>query len=255
MSIDLVRLLDVLQQLLWPLIRTGAFMLSAPLFAVEALNVRFRVAMAVVLAVFMFGQVPLPQQDLLGLAGLAMVGAEVLVGVVLGLCLQVVTAAVAVAGAAVSNAMGLSFANIVDPALGNIPVVSQLFVVIATLVFLGLDGHLLLVGLLLDSFRGIPVGSYPDLAVWFDLMAAWTPLIFIAGLGLALPVVVSLLMINLGLGIITRAAPAMNIFSIGFPALLLSGMLFLYFAMPGIFSGTSSLWLQALDTARLLMGG
>jgi flagellar biosynthetic protein FliR len=255
MSIELVGLLSLLERLVWPLLRIGAFLLTSPLFSIDAFSVRLRVAMAVVLAVFVLETIPVPELEMLGAEGLAAAVSEVFTGFVLGLCLQIVSAALALGGAAISNSMGLSFANIVDPAMGNIPVISQLFIVLATMVFLGMNGHLLLVGLLLESFSAIPVGTFPDAGAWYDIMLRWSPAIFAAGLGLALPVVIALLVINLGLGIVTRAAPAMNIFSVGFPALLIGGFVFLFFALPGLSTGIQTLWSRALETASLLLGG
>ena len=179
---------------------------------------------------------------------------EVFIGIMMGFTLQIVTAAFTVGGSFISNSMGLSFANIVDPAMGNVPVISQFFILLATLIFLAMNGHLMLMQVLIGSFIAVPIGNYPDLSGWFDILWLWTPQVFIAGVALGLPVVIALLVINMGLGIVTRAAPAMNIFSIGFPALLAGGLIFLLVALPGIGTVMEALWSEGVMTISTLLG-
>jgi len=159
---ELATLMTLLQQFLWPFIRIGAFLLVSPLYSIESFTVRLRVALAMILTLFTLANVMVPQSMPFDASSVGLILGEILVGALLGFSLQVVNSALAIGGAAISNAMGLSFANIVDPALGNIPVVSQFFVIFATLIFLGLDGHLQLIRLLIDSFTLLPIGELPD---------------------------------------------------------------------------------------------
>jgi flagellar biosynthetic protein FliR len=251
---ELTTLMNLLQQFLWPFIRIAAFLLASPLYAIEAFTVRLRIALAMMLTLFAVDNVPLSANLPFDAASIGIILSEILVGALLGFSLQVVNAALAIGGAAISNAMGLSFANIVDPALGNIPVISQFFVIFATLIFLGLDGHLQLISLLLESFTLLPLGELPDFARWYDLLVLWFPEMFVFGLSLGLPVAIALLLMNLGLGMVARSAPAMNIFSIGFPALLLCGMVFLFLSLPGLAAGIEIMWVRSLDTAGTLLG-
>jgi flagellar biosynthesis protein FliR len=251
---ELATLMTLLQQFLWPFIRIGAFLLVSPLYSIESFTVRLRVALAMILTLFTLDNVMVPQSMPFDASSVGLILGEILVGALLGFSLQVVNSALAIGGAAISNAMGLSFANIVDPALGNIPVVSQFFVIFATLIFLGLDGHLQLIRLLIDSFTLLPIGELPDFGRWYDVLVVWLPEMFVFGLSLALPVAISLLLMNLGLGLVTRAAPAMNIFSIGFPALLLCGLVFLFLSLPGLAAGIEIMWQRSLDTAGTLLG-
>jgi flagellar biosynthetic protein FliR len=251
---ELATLMNLLQQFLWPFIRIAAFLLVSPLYSIEAFTVRLRIALAMVLTLFALDNVLVPVNVPFDAASIGVILGEILIGALLGFSLQVVNASLAIGGAAIANAMGLSFANIVDPALGNIPVISQFFVIFATLIFLGLDGHLQLISLLLESFVLMPVGELPDFGRWYDVLVLWLPEMFTFGLSLALPVAISLLLMNLGLGLVTRAAPAMNIFSIGFPALLLCGIVFLFLSLPGLAAGIEMMWVRSLDTAGTLLG-
>jgi len=252
--IELGVLLTLLLKLILPLLRIGAFMLSSPIFSVDAVSLRFRISIAVVLSVLVINVAPIPEYDPLSANGVLFALIEVFIGLMMGFVLQIVSAAFTVGGSFISNSMGLSFANIVDPGMGNVPVVSQFFILLATLVFLAINGHLLLMQVLIESFITIPIGNYPDLSGWFDILWLWTPKMFIAGVALGLPVVIALLIINLGLGIVTRAAPAMNIFSIGFPALLIGGLILILVALPSIGTSMEALWTEGDDTINRLLG-
>jgi len=229
-------------------------MLSSPLFSVDSVSLRLRISIAVVLSVLVFSSQQIPEYNPISIDGVLIAFIEVFIGIMMGFTLQIVTAAFTVGGSFISNSMGLSFANIVDPAMGNVPVISQFFILLATLIFLAMNGHLMLMQVLIGSFIAVPIGNYPDLSGWFDILWLWTPQVFIAGVALGLPVVIALLVINMGLGIVTRAAPAMNIFSIGFPALLAGGLIFLLVALPGIGTVMEALWSEGVMTINRLLG-
>ena len=131
----------------------------------------------------------------------------------MGLSLQVVVASLVIAGQAISSTMGLSMANLMDPTLGNVPVLSQFMLIIGSLVFLGAGGHLMLIGSLIDSFTLLPVGKSLFAVEGSGRMLAWSSMMFLGGVLIALPVMASLLLVNIGVGIMTRAAPSLNIFS------------------------------------------
>jgi flagellar biosynthetic protein FliR len=179
---------------------------------------------------------------------------QITLGVLMGLTLQVVVAAVLVAGQTISNSVGLSMATLIDPNSGNVPVLSQFLIIMATLIFIGLGGHALLLGMVMESFNTMPVGkSLLSPSAWTAL-AAWSSMIFLGALLTALPVVVTMLFINIGLGITTRAAPALNIFSVGFPALLLAGFAVMMMSLPSMGSRIQWLWLQGLQQVNQLLG-
>jgi flagellar biosynthetic protein FliR len=254
LNLELGLLLTLLLKLILPLLRIGAFMLSSPLFSVDSVSLRLRISIALVLSVLVFSSQQIPEYNPISIDGVFIAFIEVFIGIMMGFTLQIVTAAFTVGGSFISNSMGLSFANIVDPAMGNVPVISQFFILLATLIFLAMNGHLMLMQVLIGSFIAVPIGNYPDLSGWFDILWLWTPQVFIAGVALGLPVVIALLVINMGLGIVTRAAPAMNIFSIGFPALLAGGLIFLLVALPGIGTVMESLWSEGVMTINRLLG-
>ena len=126
--------------------------------------------------------------------------------------------------------------------------------IMAVLIFVGTGGHLLLLGMLLKSFTAVPIGdSMLDPHTWGKLIA-WSSMIFTGGLLISLPVMAALLLINAGLGVVTRAAPSLNIFAVGFPAMLLVGIAVLVLSMESIGLRLQWLWVQGFNTMSELLG-
>jgi len=176
---------------------------------------------------------PIPAIPPGSLAGLWIIGQQLFIGIAMGLTMRLLFAAVQTAGEFIGLQMGLSFASFFDPSNGtNTAVLSRLFNMIAMLTFLALDGHLLILGALLHSFEALPISQTPlDPKGWGNLLD-WSRVIFVSGLLLALPLIVSLLTINLAMGILNRAAPQLSVFSIGFPVMLIIGLLILTTVLP-----------------------
>jgi len=239
---------------MWPMLRISALMLTAPILAQNAVNIRLRILIALVLTWLVYPLHRWPVLDPVSAQGLLQVFNQVAIGATMGLVLQIVVAAVVVAGQSISSAMGLSMANMMDPNLGNVPVVSQFLLVLASLVFVGFGGHAILLGLVSESFQTIPIGtSFLQQAVLGKVLQ-WSSMMFLGALLMALPVMVFLLFINVGLGIVTRAAPSLNIFAVGFPAMMLAGFLVLIVSMDAIGGRIDWLWMQGFGVLRDLTG-
>ena len=138
--------------------------------------------------------------------------------------------------------------------MGNVPVISQFLLVCSTIIFMSLGGHVLVITLLLESFRALPIGQMIDSQTLYALVLQWSTMMFLGAVLLALPVMVSLLFVNIGVGVITRAAPALNIFAVGFPAMILAGMVLLAMAMPAIGYRIQWLWRQSFDVVGQALG-
>ena len=180
---------------------------------------------------------------------------QIFLGLVSGFILQIINGAITVGGQAISNSIGLGMANLIDPTLGNVPVISQFMVILSTLIFLVADGHLVLIQILMQSFITFPVDATLSLNIIYDLFIEWTPLLFTGALVLALPVIISVLLVNAGLGMITRSAPALNIISVGFPAIMLAGIVIIIIALPGIVQRIDGFWRQGFGTLSNFFGG
>ena len=252
-----VAAIDIIQHfyaLLWPMLRMSALMLFAPVFSLPALTTRLRVLLALALSVMVYPMFDWPRIDPLSARGLLEIANQITIGLMMGLILQVAIAAVVVAGQAISNSMGLSMAMMIDPNLGNVPTVAQFLIVLATLVFVGLGGHGLLLAMLVESFSSLPVGTFVMVEQSWRQVLAWSSMMFLGAVLIALPVMVTLLFINIGIGVITRAAPSLNIFAVGLPATIVMGFLVLIMSMANIGSRLQWLWTQSLVQTRTLVG-
>ncbi len=239
---------------LWPLTRIAAALMTVPILSVDAANARVRLMLALALTLLVFPMFTWPIIDPISSLGITTMFNQVGIGVMMGLTLQVITAAMIVAGQAISSAMGLSMSNLLDPNLGNVPVLSQFLIILSTLIFLGTGGHLMLISILLDSFTLIPVGqSLLSLAAIGKLLA-WSSMMFLGAVLIGLPVMVTLLVVNIGLGVMTRAAPSLNIFVVGLPATILAGFIILLLSMGSIGSRIQWLWLQGFAHVRDVLG-
>ena len=237
-----------------PMIRISAFLLAAPFFSIRAVSVRIRVLLAFVLTWMIYPLAEWPVLDPTSAEGLKAIFTQVFIGVLMGLLLQIVNAALIIGGQAVSASMGLSMANMVDPSMGNVPVIAQFFVICSTLIFLGLGGHVLVISLLLESFMLVPIGSVIELQQLLELTIEWSAMMFLGAILIGLPLMASLLFINIGLGIITRAAPALNIFAVGFPAMILAGIVLLSLSMTSIGYRIQWLWQESFEIIGQALG-
>ena len=239
---------------LWPMLRISALMIAAPIFSLNAFNLRLRILLALALTWLVYPLHTWPVLDPSTAPGLIEVFNQIMIGAVMGLILQVVVAAMVVGGQSISAAMGLSMANMMDPNMGNVPVISQLMIVMSTLIFVGFGGHAILLGLIAESFNTLPIGTSILNQNVYGRVLQWSSMIFLGAVLMALPVMVSLLFINVGLGVVTRAAPSLNIFAVGFPAMIMGGFLILIISMESIGTRIEWLWVQGFNVLRDVMG-
>ena len=239
---------------MWPMLRISALMLTAPILAQNAVNLRLRILIALVLTWLIYPLHRWPLLDPSSAQGLLEVFNQIAIGSTMGLVLQIVVAAVVLGGQSISSAMGLSMANMIDPNLGNVPVISQFLLVLSSLIFIGFGGHAILLGLVSESFHTLPIGTSILSQAMLGKVVHWSSMMFLGALLMALPVTVFLLFINVGLGIVTRAAPSLNIFAVGFPAMMLTGFLVLIVSMDAIGGRIDWLWMQAFGVLRELTG-
>ena len=218
-------------------------MAVAPVFSAAGFNVRTRALYAVLIAALVAPSLPAPPvESLLSGAGVLMGIREIGVGLILGFVVQMAFGAAVFAGQAISMTMGLGFAMAVDPQNGvQVPVISQLYVIVATLLFLALDGHLLLIAAVAESYQLIPIGVAGLPAASLSAVVALGTMVFAGGILLALPALTALLLINVAFGIVTRTAPQLNIFAVGFPVTILAGLFIMFLVMPGFIEALTQL--------------
>ncbi|MFN0163982.1 MAG: flagellar biosynthetic protein FliR [Burkholderiales bacterium] len=219
----------------WPFLRILALIGTAPVLSHRVIPARIKVGLALAITLVVAPTLPPPPPAALASwNALGLVVQQIAIGAALGFLLRLIFTAIEFAGDLIGLSMGLSFATMVDPQNSDqSPLIGSVLGVIASLVFISLNGHLIMINGVIESFRVFPVGSMPGghATQWrdFALMGAQ---IFRLGLTLALPVVAALLVVNLAIGVMTRAAPQLNLMSFGFPAALLAGIWMLWIAVP-----------------------
>lgn len=225
-----------LADLWWPFVRVAAVFSAAPVFSLRQFPMRARLLLAAAITWLIQPLVPpAPVFDTFGPEALLTSLQQLGIGLAMGFLLQMVFQTVIFAGQLIAFKMGLGFAFMMDPQNGiQVPVVSQFYLLTATLAFVASNAHLVLLGLLADSFTVMPVGmgGLDRDALWN--MAAWGSEMFAAGLLMALPVVVALLLTNISMGVAGRAAPQLNIFAVGFPITLLAGFILMWVTLPQV---------------------
>lgn len=234
---------------IYPLVRILAFVSTAPLWSTAGIPRRTRIILGVSIALAISPSLPsMPDVQPGSLDGLWIMAQQLLIGLGMGFAAKIIFSAVDLAGEFISNQMGLGFATAYDPLNSSqTPVISEFLTIISLLVFLSLNGHLLYIGTLAQSFSAIPVSALAlDPNSWHNLVELGGR-IFSTGLLLALPVVVALLITNIALAVLTRAAPQLNIFALGFPLTLTGGFVAIAISLNYLAAPLQSLYEFALS--------
>jgi flagellar biosynthetic protein FliR len=218
----------------FPLARILGLVAAAPVFNNAAVPMRVKLAFGLAVALALAPALPpLPDIAPASWHGLAILLREGLIGIALGFTMRLAFAAIDLAGELMGLQMGLGFAVFYDPQnAAQLPVVAQLAGMLALLVFLALNGHLAMLALLAESFSVLPVSAAALPATGWEILLRWGAAIFAMGVLLALPLVTALLIANISLGILTKAAPQLNLFAVGFPLTLMAGFAMLALTMP-----------------------
>lgn len=254
MTIELAALIHWLSGMFWALARVSGFCMAAPIFNATVVPTRIRVAIVLVLTMVLSPLAP-TQMDLLSGSGVATMAMQLLIGSSIGFVLQLVFQAVSYGGILIGQSMGLGFAELISPTSNtSVPVLGQFYMVMASLLFLAMDGHLQVIALLADSLRSLPPGvtGVDGKSLWTIVMAGGD--LFAGALRVALPAMTALLLVNIGFAATSRASPAMNLFAVGFPISICMGFIALWLAMRGMATAYSALQAAGWDLMRHLAG-
>ncbi|MFV2059317.1 MAG: flagellar biosynthetic protein FliR [Gammaproteobacteria bacterium] len=249
-------LITLIGSFVLPLFRIAAMVMSAPIFGAKNVSVRARLIISLAIAILVSPMLPpfsVPYE--IGYEIVLIVMHQILIGITLGFAVQIVFSAVITGGQIIAMQMALGFSLMIDPQNGNqVPVLSQLYVIIVILMYLILNGHIVLIQILVDSFKTIPIstsGLVPE-DMW--TIARWGSFIFSGAVGLALPAIASLLVVNMAFGVMARSAPQLNILSIGFPITMLMGFFVILFTLPNVISSTDNMFNKAYLLLRSITG-
>jgi len=236
---------------LWPFIRIGACFMTAPIFGAQFVPPRVRVLLAGAVTLIVAPLLTPPDVEVFSGPGFLVTAHQVIIGLATGFVFQLIFDALSMGGQLLSNSMGLGFAFNVDPLRGaSTPVIGTLYMLLVTLTFLALNGHLMLIETFIEGFKTLPVGTsgFGSRHMWS--MAAWGSELFAGSLMVALPGMAALLVVNVAFGVMSRAAPSLNLFAIGFPITLIFGLIVVYVSLPAV----QSTFVGSLDRAFELIG-
>ena len=229
-GVNLQFVMELLAGLFLASLRIGAFLIASPFFGGSAVPLQVRIIMAVLLGVAVVTTVDVPDwQAFAGLNGLRVILTELAIGISSGLILTIWFSAALLAGEKIASSAGLGFAAQIDPdSGGQTPVVSKTFSLFLTVIFLSWNGHLLVLRAVADSYTYLPVGAMPAFPVLIQSGIAAAGSMFLAATIIMLPLTAFLMAINLVIGVITRSAPQLNLFSFGFPISMIGIFVLLY---------------------------
>ncbi len=224
----------------WPFIRILAMLSTAPIFESRILQRRVRIGLAACIAITLMPILP-PPPPIADSHSLYILIQQLLVGVAMGFTMRLVFAAFEVAGDLLGLQMGLAFAQFIDPQKGGTsPILGSYLSLLASLVFLALDGHLLVITAIINSFELVPIGSSLQV-INLETIALTGSMMFLIAMQIAIPVLAALIISNVILGVLARAAPQMNIMSIGFAITITVGIWVLWVSMPYLMSNFDSM--------------
>jgi flagellar biosynthetic protein FliR len=242
---------------LWPFFRIAAVIAVAPIFGARTVPVRIRLGLALVLTLIVAPVLPpAPALDPISPLGLLVTVQQILIGSAMGFAILLVFSAFVLGGQVFAMQMGLGFASMVDPQRGvQVPMVSQFYVLFATLVFLSLNGHLILIQVVADSFRSMPVAPTGLTTIGLWTLVGWGKQMFAGAVLIALPAIATLMIVNLAFGVMTRAAPQLNIFAVGFPISMTVGFVVMMIMLPTAVPQLEHLVDNVFAMVRQLVGG
>lgn len=232
LSVTAAQLDGWLAALMFPLARLLGLVASAPLLSNRAVSARIRLGVGLATAMAVLPALPpMPPIPTDSWFALGVLAHQALIGIAIGFMMRLFFAAVDIAGEMIGLQMGLSFAVFFSPQTGGqSSVVAEFLGLLTLLIFISLDGHLMLIKVLVMSFEWLPVGEATRSEGWL-LIVRYASVMFASGVLLALPMIAVLLITNIALGVLTRAAPQLNLFAVGFPVTLAVGFLILMISL------------------------
>ena len=252
-----VAITQFLGQYFWVLTRLTAFFLAAPFFGTQIISARVRLVLAFSISVLVAPLIPTPPAlPALSLPTLLITAQQVIIGLTLGFFFQVMFQLFVLAGQYIAMKMGLGFAQMNDPSNGvSVTIVSQFYLLMITLMFLAMNGHLVLIEMLVESFLTLPIGYNGFTADDFYTLIEAGSWMFGSALTIALPLLTSLLITNIAFGIISRSAPQINIFAVGFPFTLVFGLFLIWVSLTDFIYVFDNFVRQGFQFAENIIGG
>jgi flagellar biosynthetic protein FliR len=239
---------------LWPLARILALISTAPLLNNTSVPARVKIGLGAILTVIIAPTVPAgPAIDPMSLTGLLILAQQILIGLAMGFTVRIMFSCIELAGEVSGMTAGLSFASFYDPqSHGHTSVINQFMSLLMTMIYITTNMHLVLISTLAHTFTTLPISATPMSAEGFHQLALWGGRIFSAGVQIALPVIAALLITNIALGVLTRAAPALNLFGIGFPITIGMGLIMIALSLSYLATPMERLIQEGIDAIQMI---
>lgn len=256
MEYPLQVILQAMADFILPLCRISAMFALMVGIGARTVPARIKIGLAVVFTFMAMPAIPKAQHiDLMSAFTVVQVLQQIIIGLAIGFISMMFINTFVHAGQILAIQTGLGFSSLVDPASGiNVPTIGQFYLILATLLFWVMDGHLIMLQMIVFSFQTLPLDGQ-----WWDVSHYWTVVefgawIFSTALSIVLAPVTAMLLVNLAFGVMTRAAPQLNIFSIGFPITMLSGLLILWLTMNTFVFHFNTQWQHGIEVTCQILG-
>ena len=254
-GLELNAVMSVMAKFMLASLRIGAFLVVSPIFGSTAIPVQVRVIAGAFLAVMVMGYSQVP--DIESFSELRIIGViitELLIGIAAGLILTIWFSAAVLAGEKIATSAGLGYAAQIDPnSGGQTPVVSQMLSLFMIILFLGVNGHLVVLRTMLESYSYLPIGAMPAWGAFIKGGISAASAMFVAASIIMLPIAFVMLLINLAVGVITRSSPQLNLFSFAFPMSLLAIFILFYLSVDSMSHALKDLGISAMENLHLVM--
>ncbi len=243
-------------QYVWPFIRISAFYFTVPIISARTVPARIRLILALFTTMLVVPLLPnAPIIPILSLQGILLIVKEVLIGIALGFTLQIVMQVFVLAGQFIALKLGLGFAAQNDPSSGvSVTILSQFYLLLSTLLFLAINGHIAAIQMIVDSFISFPIGGAGLTVENYKHIVSLFSWMFATALLVSLPLFTSMMIVNMSFGVMSRSAPQMNIFSVGFPITLVFGFVLMWYSLSNFLPLFNQIIEEGLSAATVLIG-
>lgn len=240
-------IMDTIASYMWPLFRISSMFMVMAVFGANTTPTRVRLLLSVAITFAIAPMLPpVNNVELFAVSAVFVTVQQILIGVAMGFVTLLVMQTFVLTGQIIGMQTSLGFASMVDPSSGQqTPVIGNFFLLLTTMIFLAVDGHLVMIRMLVMSFETIPISDQGLSISSYRLLAEWGSYMFGAALTMSMTAIVALLLINLSFGVMTRASPQLNIFSIGFPVTMVSGLIILWLTLTPIMEHFGGVWTAA----------
>jgi len=249
-------IMSYLASYIWPFARLSGMVMVMIVSGAQTMPMIIRLFYCFVLTAMVAPVLPaMPNVELFSLTSFMIILQQSLIGIAIGFVTVLLIQTFVIAGQIIAMQTSLGFAAMADPSSGQTsPVIGQIYILLGTLVYLSVNGHLFMIETIVRSFETLPVASTGLLAVQYKSIAAWLSIMFGAALSMSLSAIVAMLVINFSFGVMTKAAPQLNVFSLGFAVGMMSGLFIIYLSLESFLFHFNAHWARAAKLICSLAG-